>query len=801
MKKIFAILFLSFLCFLHYAPARQKIGLVLSGGGAKGFAHIGTLKMLDSLHIPVDYIVGTSMGGIVGGLYAMGYSGEEIEQLVRTTDWNEIFKDMPSRTNLLHSQRKTTGKYQLEFGLKGYTPVIPAGLIQGQKISLLLSRLTYRFGRVAQFDELPIPFRCVAVDIVTGTEVVFSSGSLARAMRATMSMPTVFSPVTWGDSLLIDGSILNNFPVDLCKSMGADIIIGVNVGSQPPKKNELTTALDVLSQTIYMQGYSREKMNSENAQILVTPDLRNYTAADFEESKVESIIEEGCRAAYTHSPEFVALRQTLVPQATLDTTATPGDADPSISKVLFEGATTLSDSSLHTIIHIPVGRTILPDSFSTYLSRLKSSPLILNAQYALKPAHAKEAILLFTITEKPFIDQIDITGNENLDFDFINGLLGIMPGSRFDPNILEQRIMDMYVLGYFETLSYDVEEIRKGHIVLTLRVKEQLFRKLFLGGRYTNQYQLVGILGYQSLNSPFSGARIEADLEFAGLLRAQLTLSYPSRSLDLPIYPYVRYSSKNVPVSTYDFVSGKWESTYEDRSGRIAVGIGVTPQKSFSLEAEYSIEYVNTNPNTGIRGDPTQFLDYTYILRGIHLDFDADILDDVLLPRKGFLLQAALERNYKELGSDLDFWRLQASASIYHTIARRHTLHLGGSYALSSDNPLPVYKYFYYGGIESFVGVNFDQLIATRLGIIRGEYRFEYKKDIFLKLLANAAFDHRIRSYTLPVAGRFLWGYGAGVQFLSIFGPIEIVYSRGESTIFNPGNKSNYFYFSAGYKF
>ncbi len=113
MKKKSAILFLFLFFSLYHAPARQKIGLVLSGGGAKGFAHIGTLKMLDSLHIPVDYIVGTSMGGIVGGLYAMGYSGAEIEDLARTTDWNEIFEDMPSRTNLLHSQRKTTGKYQL----------------------------------------------------------------------------------------------------------------------------------------------------------------------------------------------------------------------------------------------------------------------------------------------------------------------------------------------------------------------------------------------------------------------------------------------------------------------------------------------------------------------------------------------------------------------------------------------------------------------------------------------------------------------------------------------------------------
>ncbi len=684
--------------------------------------------------------------------------------------------------------------------MKGFTPVVPAGVIRGQKISLLLSKLTYRFGSVAQFDGLPIPFRCVAVDIVTGNEVVLSSGSLARTMRATMSMPSIFSPVEWGDSLLIDGGVLNNFPVDVCKSMGADIIIGVNVGTQPKGKDQLISALDVLSQTINIPGYPRERKNSEDVHLLIMPNLGNYTAADFDETEIQTIIEEGCRAANAHRLEFAALRGSLTSQAT-DSLGAPGDSELDIPRVLFEGATTLSDSSLRSILHLSVQGKVLTDSLPLYLSRLQSSPLILHAQYCIKPVPGKEAILLFTITEKPLIYRLDITGNENLGFDFIYTLLGVTPGTRFDPDILEQRIMDMYSLGYFETLSYDVKEIRKGHILLTLHVKEQSVRKLFLGGRYTNRYQLVGILGFQGLNSPFSGARIQADLEFAGLLPAQLTLSYPSRSLNLPVYPYVRFIGKNVPVNTYNIANGKKESTYDDRSERIAVGIGITPQKFFALEAEYSIEYINANPSVAFRSDPTQFPDYNNILRSIRVDFDADVLDDVLLPRKGFLLQAALERSYKELGSDLDFWRMQTSASIYDTIARRHTLQLGGTYALSSDISSPEYKYFFYGGVGSFVGVNFDQFVATRLGIIRGEYRYEYKKDIFLKLLANTAFDHHIRNYTLSTAGRLIWGYGADVQFLSIFGPIEIVYSRGESNIFNPGEKSNYFYFSAGYKF
>jgi NTE family protein len=248
-------------------------------------------------------------------------------------------------------------------------------------------------------------------------------------------------------------------------------------------------------------------------------------------------------------------------------------------------------------------------------------------------------------------------------------------------------------------------------------------------------------------------------------------------------------------------VSGKRESTYDDRSQSVAVGLGITPVKSLAMEAEYCIEYMNVSPNVAFRGNLAQYPEFYDILRSIRLTLDVDMLDDVLLPRTGMLLQAALERNYKELGSDLNFWCLQGSGSVYHTVGRRHTFHLGGTYGLSSGNSVPVYKYFFFGGIGSFIGADYDQLIATQLGIVRVEYRYEYKKDIFLKLLANTVFDHHIGTYALATGGRLFWGYGAGIQFQSIFGPIEIVYGRGEATIFNPGKKANYLYFSAGYKF
>ena len=211
-----------FLLFAHlFSEDYPKIGLVLSGGGSKGFAHIATLKALDSLNIPIDYISGTSFGAIIGAMYALGYSGKQIEEMAISTDWYEVQKDEPERKYLPHFRKKDTGKYQLEFGLKGFKPVAPTGLIYGQKIILELSKWTREFEQVYDFDLLPIPFRCNAFDIISGKEVILKEGSLAHALRASLSIPTIFAPVEWGDALLVDGGVANNLPVDIVKDMGA----------------------------------------------------------------------------------------------------------------------------------------------------------------------------------------------------------------------------------------------------------------------------------------------------------------------------------------------------------------------------------------------------------------------------------------------------------------------------------------------------------------------------------------------------------------------------------------------------
>lgn len=289
---------------------RPKIGLVLSGGGAKGLAHIPVLKHLDELSIPIDYIAGTSAGGIIGALYALTYSGSEIERFAAEIDWEDIFSDRPPRSMLPFFEREIDGRYQLEFFFKGGVPAAPQGLVYGQKFSLFFSQLTFPVDGEIDFDLLPVPFRCVAVDLITGKEVVLGKGSLAKAMRATMAVPTIFTPVEWQGQILVDGGLLNNLPVDVVKDMGADIIIAVDLGGPLSGRDELGSADKILSQSLRIVEIEQKKKNAELADILIVPDMKGLSSNDyFFPDKLAKIMEKGKEAADESLPALAALKK------------------------------------------------------------------------------------------------------------------------------------------------------------------------------------------------------------------------------------------------------------------------------------------------------------------------------------------------------------------------------------------------------------------------------------------------------------------------------------------------------------
>lgn len=264
---------------------RPKIGLALSGGGARGFAHIGVLQWFEEHRIPVDYIAGTSMGGLVGGMYAIGKSPSELRELIGGLDWDTLLRGYPTFRQLSY-RRKEDDLYHpgaITLGLRRGVS-LPPGINAGMEVGLVFDRLTLAYDNIGSFDKLPIPFRCVATDLVAAEPVVLKEGSLSRSLRATMSIPGMFTPVEIDGKTLADGAVLNNVPTDVVKQMGADVVIAVDIGTPLGDKESLNTLFGVLSQTSGVASMESVRRNLRLADLLISPDLEKYTLLDFNAS-------------------------------------------------------------------------------------------------------------------------------------------------------------------------------------------------------------------------------------------------------------------------------------------------------------------------------------------------------------------------------------------------------------------------------------------------------------------------------------------------------------------------------------
>lgn len=276
---------------------RPKIGLVLSGGGARGFAHIGVLKVLEENRVPVDYIGGASMGGLVGALYAMGKTPTEIEEFVNRLDWDKYLQATTSFENLSFRRKEDRRNIPSPITLKGKPNdlKLPSGLNTGHEIGLLFDDVTLPYAQVRNFDNFPIPFRCVGTDMVSGQSVTLKSGSISQALRATMSIPGAFTPVELDGKILTDGGLVNNIPTNVVKEMGADILLVINIETQLGNRESLDNLLGVLSQTINIASADNSRRSLQQADIIIAPNLENYSLGDFTESK--KIIELGYNGA------------------------------------------------------------------------------------------------------------------------------------------------------------------------------------------------------------------------------------------------------------------------------------------------------------------------------------------------------------------------------------------------------------------------------------------------------------------------------------------------------------------------
>jgi NTE family protein len=280
-----------------------KVGLVLSGGGAKGFAHVAVLKVLEEAGVRVDYIGGTSMGAIVGGLYAAGYSANELDSIIRTVDFNQILSNNTPRKSKPFYEKDDGEKYALTLPIRKRSVGIPKAMSEGQNVLNLLTDLTQHVNSIHDFNKLPIPFLCIATNLETGKQEILNQGFLPLAIKASGSLPTLLAPVEIDGKLLTDGGVVNNFPVEEVKSLGPDVIIGVDIQSGLDSKEELDSALKILNQIVGFQMHKTLDYKYKMVDLLIKPNLNDYSVLSFD--KINEIMKQGDSASRANMKQLL----------------------------------------------------------------------------------------------------------------------------------------------------------------------------------------------------------------------------------------------------------------------------------------------------------------------------------------------------------------------------------------------------------------------------------------------------------------------------------------------------------------
>ena len=403
------------------SEGRPKIGLVLAGGGAKGAAHVGVIKVLEELGVPIDYIAGTSMGAIVGGLYASGLSADQLANAIRSIDWNDVFDDKPARENRDFRRKLDDEGFltRYKFGFKDGNFQFPRGVIDGQKLNLVLRSLAIKAVAIQDFDKLPIPFRAVAADIETGETVIIGSGDLATAMRASMAVSGVFPPVELEGRLLVDGGLADNLPMDVARQMGADILIVVNFPDQLKKRKELNSAVSIVLQSLdllIMQNSRHQLKTLRPEDVYIEPDLGDIGAASFDRAaEAIPIGEQAARSLSSRLRELARPRSELRLSATRPTSR---EVEPiTVDFIRIENRSRLSDDLISTRLRLRPGDKLDLDELEQDVASIFGLDYFETVDYQIVMEGDKTGIVITATEKSAGLDSIRFGLNLENDFD------------------------------------------------------------------------------------------------------------------------------------------------------------------------------------------------------------------------------------------------------------------------------------------------------------------------------------------------------------------------------------------------
>ncbi len=459
MKPILLILlfFFSFQFYAQDKTSKPKVALVLSGGTAKGLAHIGVLKVLEEQGIRPDLIIGTSMGSIIGGLYAIGYSADEIEQITSKTDWFKYLSNDMDLRNLNIEEKDDFDEYVYNFPIEKKKPSLGKGVIYGHELELYLNRITFPAYKYSNFDEFPIKFRAIATDVLHNEIYVFKEGSLALALRASMSIPSLFEPIRYKGKVLVDGGILDNFGVDIALKEGADIIIGSNVERISKSENDFDTYKNLFAQLMMLHSKQKYKLYKDSVDVLIEPPVIEM-GAKFD--KAQKIIDIGYKTALNHLEKLKKIAQ-RVKNTNVKKEYTIHEKYFPISQIAIRGINDLSYKySIYNRLRKSIGLIASYSAIEKEITDLYRSGQFSYIKYYLEKIGDNEYKLLFDFAPKAKTNlQLGVHYSEQVDLGVIAGIESrntLSPNTKFKikARISKYPGVDQYFAKYFKTTKY-----------------------------------------------------------------------------------------------------------------------------------------------------------------------------------------------------------------------------------------------------------------------------------------------------------------------------------------------------------
>ncbi|MGE7776593.1 patatin-like phospholipase family protein [Chitinophaga sp. NPDC101104] len=709
---------------ISLSAQRPKVGLTLSGGGAKGLAHIGILQAIDSAGLRVDVLTGTSMGSIVGALYAIGYSGDSIEVMARKLDWSGLFSNQPVMSDISYEERNEYNRYMIEIPFEYGKPKLNSGVISGEQLWLELAKMCWPVRDVKDFSKFNIPFKCIATDVATGDVVTLGKGEIVESIRASMAIPSVFTTVKIDGRKLVDGGVVRNFPTVTAREMGADIIIGSNVSGGLRTAEELNTPIDILYQLGFYKDAADFVEARKLADVYIEPELKGYSAASF--GSVDSIIEIGKRAGREMYPVFKRMADSLNaihPLAAQPKIRLPVVPDIEIMKISVSGLVHSDEKFFRGRLGLEAGGCYSPDMIREAILNIYGTRFYKQITYHLRPLGYGRSELEIQAEENP-LTYVKFALHYNT-YTSVSAIVNITQRNFIVPN---SRAL----------VSAAISE--------NPRLRAEFFKYL---GRKRN----VGFgLGAYYENNPLSYY-----LDFRKVLEYRTKYANVSGSLQFML-------NRVMAVG----IGSRWEY------------IRVKPKISPSIQIDGNTNQLNSFVFFGLNTLNRQ----QYPTRGATINFEAGTVHsqnpDIFVRQNGHDLPLdSIDFRFN------NYSRVSFKSNYYVPVGRKSSLLMGAYAGFNFNYNQLLINDFRIGGVTDFsrnqipfVGLYDGEVNTASVGALQLGWQYEALRNVFaIPRVSGAVYDF---IGNVEPKYRYVTGYGLTLAYSTKLGPMEATLMYGD---------------------